>query len=184
MAHRALFPDTPTVAPPAKVRGVVFHLATRADASVLAEIRTAAARDLTERYGRGHWSSETTERGALAELRNAQVWVASYRRAVVATFRLATKKPWAIDVSYFTACRRPLYLTSMAVRPDLQNRGIGRKCVEQAVRVARDWPADAIRLDAYDAEAGAGAFYRKCGFRETGRTTYRSNPLTYYELVL
>jgi ribosomal protein S18 acetylase RimI-like enzyme len=163
---------------------VVFHLATRDDAPAVAEVRTAAARDLTERYGRGHWSSETTERGALAELRNAQVWMARYGRKVVATFRLATKKPWAIDVSYFTACKRPLYLTSMAVRPDFQNRGIGRKCAEQAVRIARGWPADAIRLDAYDAEAGAGAFYQSCGFREVGRATYRSNPLLYYELVL
>ena len=102
----------------------------------------------------------------------------------MATFRLATKKPWAIDVSYFTACERPLYLTGMAVRPDFQRRGLGRQCVEEAVRIARDWPADAIRLDAYDADAGAGSFYHKCGFTETGRKTYRSVPLTYYEFGL
>ena len=184
MADRALFPDSDTVAGAARVKDVVFALATPADASEVAELRTAAARTLTEKYGRGHWSTETTERGALAEMRSAQVWIARYRRECVATFRLATKKPWAIDVSYFTACRRPLYLTGMAVRPDFQRRGLGRQCVDEAVRIARGWPADAIRLDAYDAEAGAGDFYRKCGFRETGRTTYRSNRLTYYELVL
>lgn len=165
-------------------KGVVFALATPADAAAIAELRTAAARALTERHGRGHWSSETTERGALAELRNAQVWIARHRGSCVATFRLATKKPWAIDVSYFTAGERPLYLTGMAVRPDFQRRGFGRKCVDEAVRIARAWPADAIRLDAYDAEAGAGSFYAKCGFTETGRTAYRSVPLVYYELVL
>jgi ribosomal protein S18 acetylase RimI-like enzyme len=72
----------------------------------------------------------------------------------------------------------------MAVRPDFQRRGLGRSCVDEAVRVAREWPADAIRLDAYDAEGGAGSFYRKCGFAEMGRTRYRSVPLVYYELVL
>jgi ribosomal protein S18 acetylase RimI-like enzyme len=72
----------------------------------------------------------------------------------------------------------------MAVRPGFQRRGLGRNCVDEAVRVAREWPADAIRLDAYDADAGAGAFYAKCGFTETGRATYRSTPLVYYELVL
>lgn len=184
MADRALFPDSDTVAGTAKVEGVAFALATPADAPEVAELRTAAARELTEQYGRGHWSTETTERGALAELRNAQVWIARYRDAPVATFRLATKKPWAIDVSYFTACKRPLYLTAMAVRPDFQRRGLGRKCVDEAVQIARDWPADAIRLDAYDADAGASLFYRKCGFTETGRTTYRSVPLVYHELVL
>ena len=50
--------------------------------------------------------------------------------------------------------------------------------------VARAWPADAIRLDAYDADAGTGEFYRKCGFRECGRRVYRGTPLIYYELVL
>ena len=184
MADRALFPDSDTVSAATKVKGIVFTLATPADAAEVAELRTAAARALTEQYGRGHWSNETTERGALAELRNAQVWIARYRGACVATFRLATKKPWAIDVSYFTACKRPLYLTGMAVRPDFQRRGLGRQCVDEAVRIARDWPADAIRLDAYDADAGAGPFYQKCGFTETGRTTYRSVPLTYYELGL
>src|ERR1035437_7340522 len=31
-------------------------------------------------------------------------------------------------------------------------------------RIAKAWPADAIRLDAYDAEAGAGPFYASCGW--------------------
>jgi hypothetical protein len=43
---------------------------------------------------------------------------------------------------------------------------------------------DAVRLDAYDAVAGAGPFYEKCGFREVGRATYRITPLVYYELTL
>jgi hypothetical protein len=43
---------------------------------------------------------------------------------------------------------------------------------------------DAIRLDAYDAEAGAGPFYAKCGFEERGRVVYKGDPLIYYELLL
>ena len=104
--------------------------------------------------------------------------------STIATFKLATKKPWAIDTRYFTPCRKPLYLTSMAVDPARQRHGIGRLCLEDARRVAREWPAQAIRLDAYNAPAGAGDFYAKCGFREVGRVTYRSVPLLYFELVL
>jgi len=33
-------------------------------------------------------------------------------------------------------------------------------------------------------EAGAGAFYAKCGFREVARVTYKHDPLVYYELVI
>ena len=60
----------------------------------------------------------------------------------------------------------------------------GALLLDEAVHQARAWPADAIRLDAFDANAGAGEFYAKCGFREVGRVIYRKNPLIYYELVL
>jgi ribosomal protein S18 acetylase RimI-like enzyme len=120
----------------------------------------------------------------LGDFRGADVWVARDGADIVGTFRLAKRKPWAIDTSYFTACRRPIYLTNMAVHPDLQRRGIGRLCLAHAEEVARSRPADAIRLDAYDAEAGAGAFYARCGFHEVGRAIYRTTSLVYYERVL
>jgi hypothetical protein len=45
-------------------------------------------------------------------------------------------------------------------------------------------PADAISLGAYDAEAGGGRFYAKCGFQEQGRVVSRVIPLAYYEFLL
>ena len=87
-------------------------------------------------------------------------------------------------MKYFVRVRRPLYLIGLVVEPGLQHQGIGRILVEEAKAVARAWPAEAIRLDAYDAEAGAGAFYAKCGFRQVARVTYKNTPLLYYELLL
>lgn len=72
----------------------------------------------------------------------------------------------------------------MAVAPAKQRHGIGTHCLEGAERAARSWPADAIRLDAYDAKAGAGGFYATNGFTEVGRTKYRNTQLIYYELLL
>lgn len=163
---------------------LTFTLAGPSDAPALAQLRAEAARDLTRKFGDGHWSMEPTDHGTLADLRNAQVWVARQGKRAVGTFRLATKKPWAIDTSYFTNRRRAIYLTNMAVHPELQLQGIGRRCIEHAIQRARHWPGDAIRLDAYDADAGAGGFYEKCGFRKVGRAVYRLRPLVYYELLL
>jgi len=163
---------------------LTFELATEQDAPALAELRTAAGVRLGEQFGPGPWAVAVTERGALSGLRHAQVLVARRGGDIVGTLRLATKKPWAIDPSYFTEVRRPLYLTDMAVVPDLQGRGIGRALLEEADRVARIWPAEAIRLDAWDAEAGAGGFYAKCGYVNRGHTTYRGNPLVYFERLL
>jgi ribosomal protein S18 acetylase RimI-like enzyme len=163
---------------------LTFSTAAEKAAPALAVLHTAVAADLTLRYGRGFWSSVSTERGVLSSMRHSRVLVAKKGKQIVGTLRLATKKPWAIDVSYFTPVKKALYLTSMAVIPEMQRRGIGRLLLDEAVKQARAWPADAIRLDAFDANAGAGGFYAKCGFREVGRVIYRKDPLIYYELVL
>jgi GNAT superfamily N-acetyltransferase len=117
-------------------------------------------------------------------MRHCEVLVATEGAAIVAALRLASKKPWAIDTSYFTKCERPVYLLAMAVAPARQRQGIGRRCLEEAERIASAWPADAIRLDAYDANAGGGLFYQRCGFTEKGHISYRKTPLIYYELLL
>lgn len=158
--------------------------ATDVDAAAIAALRTSVAERLTRNYGHGHWSSSVTETSVLRGIRTSRVLAARQGARIVATLRLATKKPWAIDPDYFAAVRRPVYLLDMAVEPDLQRQGIGRRLVEEAKTVAKAWPGDAIRLDAYDADAGAGAFYAKCGFQEVGRVTYRRVPLIYFELVL
>jgi GNAT superfamily N-acetyltransferase len=167
---------------------VTFHAATPTDAPALATLHTAVADHLTLLHGRGPWSSKTSEKGVLFAMRTSPVIVATDGGgAIVGTFRLATKKPWAIDVKYFTPCGvggKPLYLLSMAVQPARQAQGIGRQCMEEAARLARAWPAAAIRLDAYDGPAGAGGFYARCGCVERGRITYRNAPLIYYELLL
>jgi GNAT superfamily N-acetyltransferase len=155
-----------------------------ADAPLLAALHSEVAADLTRRYGRGPWSSLTTKEGVLFGMRQSRVLVARKGKRIVGTLRLPTKKPWAIDVSYFTPVNKALYLVTMAVVPAMQRQGIGRLLLQEAVKQARSWPADAIRLDAFDAEAGAGAFYAKCGFREVGRVVYRKAPLIYFEWVL
>ena len=158
--------------------------ATESDVVAIAKLRAAVAHHLTTTFGHGHWSSPGTENGVRLDLRKPGLFVARRGRRLIATLRLSTKKPWAIDPAYFTDGGVPLYLTNMAVQPELQRSGIGRGCLEEAVRIARDWPAGAIRLDAYDAEAGAGGFYARCGFREVGRVVYRSVPLVYYERLV
>ncbi len=120
----------------------------------------------------------------LRALRTTQVFVVRERSEVIATFRLSATKPWAIDLAYFTPVDRPLYLLAMAVSPTRQREGIGTQVFEEAKRLAREWGADAIRLDAYDAAAGAGQFYARCGCVERGRVSYRRAPLIYFEVLL
>ena len=161
-----------------------FRDASLTDVPAIAGLHNAAAGALTARFGAGPWSSLTTERSIELGLRHARARVGRSGKRIVTVLRLATKKPWAIDVSHFTPVARALYLTGMTVDVGSQGQGLGRLALADAVDVARAWPANAIRLDAYDAEAGAGEFYASCGFAERGRAVYRDDPLVYYEIVL
>lgn len=160
---------------------IKVDLATADDIDGIVAVRVNAAEELTERFGGGHWSGHATERGVALDLRQGKVLVARRGAKVVATLKLGTRKPWAIDLSYFQSARRPWYLTNMAVDPASQGKGIGKRCVLEAVRLVAEWGGDAVRLDAYDAEPGAGEFYVKCGFTEVGRASFRANPLIFYE---
>ena len=87
---------------------VTLKQATAAQAKAIAKLRTATNEKLTRDFGHGPWSSPVTEKGVLYALRNSSVFVARDGRAIIGTLELATKKPWAIDRSYFSDCERPL----------------------------------------------------------------------------
>lgn len=161
-----------------------FRDALEDDVPHIAALLNTTAGALTARFGDGHWSGVTTERGVAFAFRHARIRVGCIGRRIITTLRLAKKKPWAIDVAYFTPVARPLYLTGMAVAVASQRQGWGRLALADACLTARNWPTNAIRLDAYDAEAGAGGFYAACGFEARGGKDYKSVPLLYFELLL
>jgi GNAT superfamily N-acetyltransferase len=156
---------------------------TPGDAAAIAAVRIAAADRLTRDYGDGHWSAHTTEASVLRDMKVSRVVAARIAGTIVGTLTLQTKRPWSIEESYFTTCRRPLYLINMAVGPGSQRSGVGAALLEEALRLARDFRANTIRLDAYEAPAGAGDFYRKCGYRNVGARSYKGVPLLYFELM-
>ncbi|HVY87926.1 MAG TPA: GNAT family N-acetyltransferase [Hyphomonadaceae bacterium] len=158
--------------------------AVAADAAEIADLRVVVAGDLTQRFGKGFWSSNATAKGVLLGLKRGKVLIATRAGIIVGTLTLGTRKPWAIDTAYFTKVEKPVYLTSMAVHPKLQKQGVGRAMLEAAENSSRAWPGHAIRLDAFDADAGAGEFYSKCGYQERGRAVFKTVPLIYYERLL
>lgn len=164
-----------------------FSLDIAADDDIpdVVSIKNEAAQKLTDEFGKGHWSYQCTEKGVRGGVNeNSKLFVAKIDGTVVGTARLTTKKPWAIDPAYFSKVDRAIYLVDMAVHPDHQRKGIGKKILEKIVQFAEDWPAQSIRLDAYNAKAGAGDFYKKCGYTEKGRVIYRGTRLIYYELEI
>ncbi|HVS51922.1 MAG TPA: GNAT family N-acetyltransferase [Opitutaceae bacterium] len=161
---------------------VSLEPATEKDAAAIAALRHAVARELTAQHGTGTWSfAGDSEGGVRADILSGGVYHARDEGAVVASLKLSPRSPWLMDLKFFTAGTRPLYLTSMAVSPRRQRQGVGRSCLAEARGIALESGHDAIRLDSYDAAAGAGEFYRKCGFREVRRDRYNGTPLLWFE---
>lgn len=154
------------------------------DAAALLELRQRVDARQDEIRGLEPRPPRATLRGVLANMREGSVWVVRRRGRILGALTLGTRKPWAIDVAHFTPVRRPLYLTGMMIDPERQRQGIGRRCMDEVIAIAAEWPAEAIRLDAFDRPDGAGGFYDQCGFREVGRVRYRGTPLIYFERVL
>jgi hypothetical protein len=76
-----------------------FRDATLKDVATIAALQNAAAGALTARFGEGHWSSLVNEPGAELAQRHARVRLGLAGKRNLTVLRLATKKPWAIDVA-------------------------------------------------------------------------------------
>jgi GNAT superfamily N-acetyltransferase len=163
---------------------VTIKFATAADIPELLQLRLLVDSDQARRFGNGRWKTTINEKSIARGLRSSRVLIARRRGQIIGTLRMETKKPWAIDLRYFTPATCAVYLHDVDVDPRVQRSGVGRQLIEQAKAVAREWPVDAIRLDAYDGPSGGGPFYEKCGFIEVGRKVYRGVPLVYFECLL
>jgi GNAT superfamily N-acetyltransferase len=164
------------------MRGLTFSAATPADAEELAALRNAIAADFLQRFGLKTFN--TTSRGILCDLRWGQLLIARHKNQIVSSLLLVKKKPWAIDITYFTPVEHPLYVRAMNTHPSLQRRGAGSRLLKYALAFAKHSGSDALRLDAFDAPHGAGGFYLKCGFAHRGHATYRNAPILYFEYLL
>jgi GNAT superfamily N-acetyltransferase len=165
-------------------RTLSFRFANEADARALLKLRLDVDADQKRRFGKDGWSTTISENSVARGLRFSRILVATQRGRIVGALRMETKKPWAVDLKYFTPVAKAVYLHDVNVDPRLQRSGIGRRLMERAKVAAREWPVGAIRLDAYDGPSGGGPFYEKCGFRQVGRAVYRHVPLVYFELLL
>jgi GNAT superfamily N-acetyltransferase len=161
-----------------------FGFATEKDVPALLTLRLAVDADQARRFGPQRWTTTINEKSVVRGLKTSRVLIARRRGRIVGTLRMEAKKPWAIDLRYFTPVETAVYLHDVDVDPKQQRSGIGRQMIEWAKTVARNWPVDAIRLDAYDGASGGGPFYKKCGFTEVGRAVYRGVPLVYFEFLV
>jgi GNAT superfamily N-acetyltransferase len=145
-------------------------------------ILAASGDELARLHGPGRWSETVKpavfKRGVLTRV----LYLACRQGEAVATFCLGQRRPLFYPPALFSRPEAPaVYLSSMAVAPQVQGQGIGRWCLGQAEGLAARQHLTCLRLDAYEGPAGAGPFYEKCGYRALGRVPLSEAALIVYE---
>jgi GNAT superfamily N-acetyltransferase len=159
-----------------------FRRATVHDIPAIVMLWRAVNQKLGLRLGRPVWTKFAAPEGVYLEMRKASVYILRDEEIVIAVFTLTMQKPWGIEEMPFNPAARPLYLTDMAVHPNWRQHEIEQICIRAAIKIAKRWPCDALRLDTYDSELGNDGVVDKLGFRNVGTTWYRDMPSVCFEL--
>lgn len=81
---------------------------------------------------------------------------------------------------------KPMIIHRLAVHPDYQGQGIGKKLLQFAEAAATSHLYTSIRLDAYSANPSAMGMYVKAGYTRIGEVRYpfRKHPFIVFEKVI
>ena len=152
--------------------------------SQIASIRDESARDLLRRFGPGHWAGDSKVDGLKRELKKGKLlYLVRSGVEVVATFAISETGPKFLKPAWFADPAAPvMFLTAMAVAPAWQRRGVGIWCMKFIAKAAGARGAAWVRFDAYDASAGASAFYLKCGCVKVRRFGFNGVRLIAFEM--
>ncbi|MDD6050761.1 MAG: GNAT family N-acetyltransferase [Clostridiales bacterium] len=75
---------------------------------------------------------------------------------------------------------RPGAFHRLAIAPDQQGRGLGRKLLNDVMALLRDLGCDALRIDTYATNLHAQRLYESCGMRKAGEVIFAHRPLPFY----
>jgi GNAT superfamily N-acetyltransferase len=113
------------------------------------------------------------------------IWAGERSGELVATLRLTDSKIGFYRSAWFGDPKSIAgYLMHMAVSPHHQGLGYGTALLREAEEVALKRGLECVRLDSYDAPAGAGSFYEKAGYTHVHSGEVHGVPLLYWEKFL
>lgn len=117
-------------------------------------------------YMEKYFSVEKLE-NELKEL-NSIFYLAYYNNSPVGFLKLNINKPLENEDE-----KNCLELERIYLSKDVTGKGIGRKLVDLALHVAKEYNKDIVWLKAMDSSGGAILFYRKMGFEVSGTHTLK-----------
>ena len=135
----------------------------------LQEIVRLCGEDMTTRWGRTHWLPPPPIEIMRRHAAEKDVYAVRQDGEAVATFTFGLSGwPEVSRPHWADPDARAAYVARLAVRPDAQGRGLGRWCMSEVERLARERNCASIRLDAIADFPEPIALYRSLGYEERG----------------
>ena len=148
---------------------LTLHKADHDEIEPLQEIVRLCGEDIGARFGLTFWTPPPPIELMRRHAAENAVYAVMDGDQPVATFTFGLSGwPEQSEPFWANAGHRAAYLSRLAVRPDRQAEGIGRWCLAEVERLAREQGCRAIRLDAIRALAPPIALYRRLGYEERG----------------
>lgn len=164
--------------------------ATVGDAPRLQAIVAAAGLAMAEQ-GFSNWLTPDATERLVEDIATREVYLAvplessNWGQSPIATFTIGdrARRPY-VPEPWVDPATSALYLNRLAVDPGLQGNGIGRWCLEQIERLARERGARAVRCDVLTANTRLRGLYERAGYEPRGERGHAGWIFTCYERVI
>lgn len=118
---------------------------------------------MVETFGLMHWANPYSREKIAQDIEQKDVYIVRNDDGYLATFMLSE------DTSYYfqdIPDKDAVYLSKLAVNPDVVSSGIGTACMKFIEETCRQNHKTKVRLDVYDKSVQAVNFYLKMGYKE------------------
>lgn len=130
---------------------------------IVYSILKASGSYMVETFGLMHWSRPYSKENIAHDIENKEVYIVKNEGQNIATFMLSQ------DTSYYfqeIPDENAVYLSKLAVNPNVVNTGIGTSCMKYIEEYCRNNNKTRVRLDVYDKSEQAVNFYTKIGYKQ------------------
>ena len=129
----------------------------------------ACGEDMWRRLGLDHWKPPIPIEMFREYARTKEVFAVHDGDVLVGTFTIGFDAPEPYPPSRWTDdAHKAIYLNKLAVRPNLQKKGLGRWCMSEIERLAAARGCQALRFDALTRNVPLLGFYDHLGYRRCG----------------
>ncbi|MCY6959140.1 GNAT family N-acetyltransferase [Clostridium brassicae] len=161
--------------------------ATEKDLQSVLDLMSNVVENLSKK-GIFQWDSSYPNRDIfLKDIKNHSLYVIKDNNSYLGTITLNEEQaPEYCNVDWLTSNKKTLVIHRLAVSPNYQGKGIGRKLIDFAEQLGHKKNYDSIRLDAFSKNLNSVNFYEKCGYIKTGEVYfgYQTSPFPCFEKIL